>query len=88
MSKQNSLLNYKGNPISEFPSKVPEIILDKEKDKFPDYGAPIPTYEEPKDLTGPSALWAILAGKIVHSPTSGDKNDNYLKEMMDIYHDR
>tara|TARA_B110000285_G_C14498240_1_gene326976 strand:+ start:200 stop:337 length:138 start_codon:yes stop_codon:yes gene_type:complete len=43
--KKEYKLNYKGEPIREFPSLVPKIVLDKEKDKFPDYGAPIPTYE-------------------------------------------
>ena len=63
-------MNYKGNPIREFPSEIPEIILDKVKDKFPEYGAPIPTYDEPKHKNEPAALWAILAEKIIMSPTS------------------
>ena len=88
-SKYNSILDYKGNPIREFPSEVPKVVLDKVKDKFPDYGESIPTYEDQKEINDPDTLWRLISEKIVGSENfNPGKDNNYCKEMMNIYHNR
>jgi hypothetical protein len=52
-------MDHKGKPIREFASPIPEITLDKKKDEFPDYGAPLPTYEDEK-IDDDDSKWKLI----------------------------